>query len=183
VLETQFNDDDANKAAAQVQAVIGRVPDLAGVFGANLFSATGTANGVKQAGKAGKVKPGAPGLDASRRGRARSRTTYDRRVGRGQASFPPRIDEAAFPARSAAGSATLRGIDARACEATLHFGGRDAVKAMVDPFELWRLAWANALSRVSTGLPISSRAPLSRESRLFPSPCRFWDAFGSTSRQ
>ena len=53
VLETQFNDDDANKAAAQVQAVIGRVPDLAGVFGANLFSAGGTANGVKQAGKAG----------------------------------------------------------------------------------------------------------------------------------
>ena len=56
VLETQFNDDDANKAAAQVQAVFGRVPDLAGVFGANLFSAGGTANGVKQAGKAGKVK-------------------------------------------------------------------------------------------------------------------------------
>jgi ribose transport system substrate-binding protein len=56
VLETQFNDDDANKAAAQVQAVMGRVPDLAGVFGANLFSATGTANGVKQAGKAGAVK-------------------------------------------------------------------------------------------------------------------------------
>ncbi len=56
VLETQFNDDDANKAAAQVQAVIGRVPDLAGVFGANLFSASGTANGVKQAGMVGKVK-------------------------------------------------------------------------------------------------------------------------------
>jgi ribose transport system substrate-binding protein len=56
VLETQFNDDDANKAAAQVQAVMGRVPDLAGVFGANLFSATGAANGVKQAGKAGVVK-------------------------------------------------------------------------------------------------------------------------------
>ncbi len=56
VLETQFNDDDANKAAAQVQAVMGRVPDLAGVFGANLFSASGTANGVKQAGKAGVVK-------------------------------------------------------------------------------------------------------------------------------
>ena len=56
VLETQFNDDDANKAAAQVQAVIGRAPDLAGVFGANLFSAGGTANGVKQAGKAGKIK-------------------------------------------------------------------------------------------------------------------------------
>jgi ribose transport system substrate-binding protein len=56
VLETQFNDDDANKAAAQLQAVIGRVPDLAGVFGANLFSASGTANGVKQAGMTGKIK-------------------------------------------------------------------------------------------------------------------------------
>jgi ribose transport system substrate-binding protein len=56
VLETQFNDDDANKAAAQVQAVFGRVPDLAGVFGANLFSAGGTANGVTQAGQAGKIK-------------------------------------------------------------------------------------------------------------------------------
>jgi len=56
VLETQFNGDDANKAAAQFQAVLGRVPDLAGVFGANLFSASGTANGVKAAGKVGKIK-------------------------------------------------------------------------------------------------------------------------------
>jgi len=56
VLETQFNDDDANKAAAQFQAVLGRAPDLAGVFGANLFSAGGAANGAKQAGVAGKVK-------------------------------------------------------------------------------------------------------------------------------
>ncbi len=56
VIETQFNDDDANKAAAQLQAVLGRVPDLAGVFGANLFSASGAANGVKQAGAIGKIK-------------------------------------------------------------------------------------------------------------------------------
>ncbi len=56
VLDTQFNDDDANKAAAQFQAVLGRTPDLAGVFGANLFSAGGAANGAKQAGVAGKVK-------------------------------------------------------------------------------------------------------------------------------
>jgi ribose transport system substrate-binding protein len=56
VLETQFNDDDASKAASQVQAVLGRTPDLAGIFGANLFSASGTANGVKQAGQAGKIK-------------------------------------------------------------------------------------------------------------------------------
>ena len=47
--DTQFNDDDANKAASQVQAVLARNPDLAGVFGANLFSALGAANGVKAA--------------------------------------------------------------------------------------------------------------------------------------
>jgi ribose transport system substrate-binding protein len=56
VLETQFNDDDANKAASQVQSVLARNGDLAGVFGANLFSALGSSNGVKQAGAAGKVK-------------------------------------------------------------------------------------------------------------------------------
>lgn len=56
VLETQFNDDDANKAASQLQSVLARNPDLAGVFGANLFSAIGAANGVKQAGAAGRVK-------------------------------------------------------------------------------------------------------------------------------
>jgi len=56
ILETQFNDDDANKAAGQVQSVLARNPDLAGVFGANLFSALGSSNGVKQAGVAGKVK-------------------------------------------------------------------------------------------------------------------------------
>ena len=56
VMETQFNDDDANKAASQVQAVLARNPDLAGIFGANLFSASGSANGVKQAGKVGAIK-------------------------------------------------------------------------------------------------------------------------------
>jgi ribose transport system substrate-binding protein len=56
VLETQFNDDDANKAASQVQSVIARNGDLAGVFGANLFSALGAANGVKQSGKSGAIK-------------------------------------------------------------------------------------------------------------------------------
>ncbi len=56
VLETQFNDDDANKASSQLQSVLARNPDLAGVFGANLFSALGAANGVKQSGKAGKIK-------------------------------------------------------------------------------------------------------------------------------
>ena len=56
VLETQFNDDDANKAAAQVQAVFARNPDLAGVFGANLFSAIGAADGVKALGKSGEIR-------------------------------------------------------------------------------------------------------------------------------
>jgi ribose transport system substrate-binding protein len=56
VLETQFNDDDANKAASQLQSVLARNPDLAGVFGANLFSALGSANGVKQSGASGRIK-------------------------------------------------------------------------------------------------------------------------------
>ena len=56
VLQTQFNDDDANKAASELQSVLARTPDLAGVFGANLFSAIGSANGVKQAGAVGRVK-------------------------------------------------------------------------------------------------------------------------------
>ncbi|MDX3926106.1 MAG: ABC transporter substrate-binding protein [Shinella sp.] len=56
VLETQYNDNDANKAASQLQAVFARNPDLVGVFGANLFSALGAANGVQQAGQTGTVK-------------------------------------------------------------------------------------------------------------------------------
>ena len=56
VLETQFNDDDANKAASQLQAVFARNPDLVGVFGANLFSAIGAADGVKAIGKSGTIK-------------------------------------------------------------------------------------------------------------------------------
>jgi ribose transport system substrate-binding protein len=56
VLETQFNDNDANKAASQLQGVFAREPDLKGVFGANLFSALGAANGVQQAGQSGVIK-------------------------------------------------------------------------------------------------------------------------------
>jgi ribose transport system substrate-binding protein len=56
VLETQFNDDDANKAASQFESVLARNPDLAAVFGANLFSAIGASVGAKQAGATGKVK-------------------------------------------------------------------------------------------------------------------------------
>lgn len=56
VLETQFNENDANNAAAQLQAVLARSPDLKGVFGANLFSALGAANGVQQAGETGNIR-------------------------------------------------------------------------------------------------------------------------------
>jgi ribose transport system substrate-binding protein len=56
VLETQFNNDDANKAASQFQSVYARNSDLTGVFGANLFSAMGASNGAKQGGVTGKVK-------------------------------------------------------------------------------------------------------------------------------
>ena len=56
VLETQYNDDDANKAASQLQAVFARNPDLDGVFGANIFSGLGSANGVQQAGQTGKIR-------------------------------------------------------------------------------------------------------------------------------
>ena len=56
VLETQFNDNDANKAATQLQGVLAREPGLKGVFGANLFSALGAGTGVQQAGQTGVVK-------------------------------------------------------------------------------------------------------------------------------
>src|SRR5215469_12797200 len=65
VLETQFNDDDANKAASQFQSVYARNPDLAGVFGANLFSAVGASNGAKQGGATGKIKVAAFDAPAS----------------------------------------------------------------------------------------------------------------------
>jgi len=56
VLDRQYNDNDANKGASQLQAVYARNPDLAGVFGANLFSGLGAANGVQQAGQVGKIR-------------------------------------------------------------------------------------------------------------------------------
>lgn len=56
VLDTQYNENDASLAASQFQAVLARSPDLAGVFGANLFSALGAANGVQAAGKSGEVR-------------------------------------------------------------------------------------------------------------------------------
>ena len=55
VLDTQYNENDASLAASQFQAVLARNPDVAGVFGANLFSALGAGNGVEGAGKSGDV--------------------------------------------------------------------------------------------------------------------------------
>ncbi len=51
VLQTQYNENDASLAASQFNAVLARHPEIAGVFGANLFSALGAANGVEGAGK------------------------------------------------------------------------------------------------------------------------------------
>ncbi|KJY80930.1 ABC transporter substrate-binding protein [Vibrio nigripulchritudo] len=56
VLKIQYNEDDSNKSASQLQAVYARNPDLAGVFGANTFSALGAAEGVKKLGKVGEIK-------------------------------------------------------------------------------------------------------------------------------
>ena len=55
-LGTQFNDDRPDKAAAQVKAQLAKDPDLKGIFAANLFSAEGSANGLREAGKLGEVK-------------------------------------------------------------------------------------------------------------------------------
>ncbi len=67
LLETQYNEDDANRAAAHVGAVLARTPELAGIFAANTFSGKGAAAGVKNAGKTGVVKvvtfDAVPGID------------------------------------------------------------------------------------------------------------------------
>ena len=55
VLETQYNENDSSTAASQFQAVFARSPNLKGVFGANLFSAIGAANGVESAGMSGDI--------------------------------------------------------------------------------------------------------------------------------
>lgn len=55
VLDTQYNENDASLAASQFQAVLARNPDVAGVFGANLFSAIGAGNGVDGANKADDI--------------------------------------------------------------------------------------------------------------------------------
>jgi len=51
-----YNDDDPSKAQAQVEAVLQRVPDLAGIFGTNVFSAEGAGKVVAKQGLSGQVK-------------------------------------------------------------------------------------------------------------------------------
>ena len=52
----EYNDDDPAKAATIAKAQLAKNPDLAGIFGTNLFSAEGSATGVREAGKSGDVK-------------------------------------------------------------------------------------------------------------------------------
>lgn len=56
IVGLDFNLDDMNKAAQQTAAVLQRVPDLAGVFGTNVFSAQGAGTAVVNAGLGGHVQ-------------------------------------------------------------------------------------------------------------------------------
>jgi ribose transport system substrate-binding protein len=56
VLGPDYNLDDMNKAEQQTAAVIEQHPDLAGVFGTNVFSAQGAGSAVANAGLGGKVQ-------------------------------------------------------------------------------------------------------------------------------
>ena len=51
-----YNDDDPSKAQAQVEAMLQKEPDLAGIFGTNVFSAQGAGQVVANKGLSGKVK-------------------------------------------------------------------------------------------------------------------------------
>jgi ribose transport system substrate-binding protein len=56
VIGPEYNGDDLNKAEQQTAAVIEQHPDLAGVFGTNVFSAQGAGTAVANAGLTGKVQ-------------------------------------------------------------------------------------------------------------------------------
>ena len=56
VLGPDYNLDDQNKAAQQTAAVLEREPNLAGVFGTNVFSAQGAGTAVVNAGLGGHVQ-------------------------------------------------------------------------------------------------------------------------------
>jgi ribose transport system substrate-binding protein len=54
-LGVQYSHDDPATAAKLVTAALQKDPDIAGIFGTNLFSAEGSATGVRQAGKTSSV--------------------------------------------------------------------------------------------------------------------------------
>ena len=54
-LGVQYSHDDPATAAKLVTAALQKDPDIVGIFGTNLFSAEGSATGVRQAGKTGSV--------------------------------------------------------------------------------------------------------------------------------
>ena len=56
VIGPDFNLDDPNKAAQQTAAVLSREPNLAGVFGTNVFSAQGAGTAVVNAGLGGHIQ-------------------------------------------------------------------------------------------------------------------------------
>jgi ribose transport system substrate-binding protein len=56
IVGLDFNLDDMNTAVQQTAAVLQRVPDLAGVFGTNVFSAQGAGTAVINAGLGGHVQ-------------------------------------------------------------------------------------------------------------------------------
>jgi ribose transport system substrate-binding protein len=55
-LKVQYSHNDPATASNLMSSALQKDPDIVGVFAANLFSAEGTATGVKQSGKAGTVK-------------------------------------------------------------------------------------------------------------------------------
>jgi ribose transport system substrate-binding protein len=55
-LNVQYSHNDPATAANIMSSALQKDPDIVGVFAANLFSAEGTATGVRQAGKTGTVK-------------------------------------------------------------------------------------------------------------------------------
>src|SRR3954463_13917524 len=55
-LGQEYSNNDPAKAASIVTATLAKNPDLKGIFATNLFSAEGSASGLRQAGKLGKVK-------------------------------------------------------------------------------------------------------------------------------
>jgi ribose transport system substrate-binding protein len=56
LVAVDYNEDDPTKAQAQVEAMLQKTPDLAGIFGTNVFSAQGAGQVVANKGLSGKVK-------------------------------------------------------------------------------------------------------------------------------